>query len=121
MKYLLLLHLPSHYMDESWSQSEIAAHRAEYAAYANQLREEGVFLAGEALQPADTATSIAVRNGDVIATDGPFAETTEILGGFYLCECRDLDHAMEVAVGIPGARYGTVEVRPVFDYESLVD
>ncbi len=53
-------------------------------------------------------------------SDGPFVESTEVIGGFYLCECRDLDHAIEVAAGIPGARFGSVEVRPVFDYEALV-
>lgn len=120
MKYVMLLHLPDSYMGPDWSTEEIAEHQREYAEYKDFLLGEGVFLSGEALQPSDIATTVAVRNQEAIVTDGPFAESAEHIGGYYLCECRDLDHAIQVASGIPGARYGTVEVRPVFDYESLV-
>ncbi len=120
MKYVMLLHFPDTYMGEGWKPEQVEAHQREYKAYKERLVEEGVFLAGEALQPSDITTTVTVRNEDAIVTDGPFIESAEVIGGFYLCECRDLDHAIEVAAGIPGARYGSVEVRPVFDYESLV-
>ncbi|MCL1038920.1 YciI family protein [Shewanella submarina] len=85
-----------------------------------QLSEEytacGAFVAGEGLQGNDTATSIRVRNGQTELVDGPFAETKEQLGGFYLLECKDLDEALRLAAKIPSARYGTVEVRPVAEY-----
>lgn len=120
MKYVMLLHFPDSYMSDDWTAEQLAAHRAEYQAYKARLLADGVFLSGEALAPADIATCITVRSADVVATDGPFVETAEQIGGYYLCECRDLDHAIAVAAGIPGARHGTVEIRPVFDYESLV-
>lgn len=121
MKYVMLLHFPDSYMDESWSAEDVARHQREYRDYKQRLLDEGIFLSGEALQPADITTSITVRNGEVITTDGPFVELAEQIGGYYLCECRDLDHAISVAAGIPGAAHGTVEIRPVFDYEALVE
>jgi hypothetical protein len=78
-------------------------------------KEEGLRLAGEALQPTSTATSVREQNGDVITTDGPFAETKEQLGGFYLVDAKDLDEAIEIASKVPAARFGTVEVRPIWD------
>ncbi len=121
MKYVMLLRLPDSYMGDGWTADEIAAHHREYKEYKDRLTAEGVFLAGEALQPAAVTTAVSVRAGETLVTDGPFAETAEQIGGFYLCECRDLEHALSVAAGIPGARHGTVEVRPVFDYEALLD
>ena len=118
MKYVMLLHFPDTYMDDTWSPELVAAHQAEYKAYKDRLVDEGVFLSGEALMPASMTTGVTVRNDEVIVTDGPYVELVEQIGGYYLCECSDLDHALEVAAGIPGARYGTVEVRPVFDYEA---
>ncbi|MDJ0925431.1 MAG: YciI family protein, partial [Acidimicrobiia bacterium] len=120
MKYVMLLHFPDSYMGSEWTREDIADHQKEYADYRDLLLEEGVFLAGEALQPADITTTVSIRSDDTIVTDGPFVESAEHIGGFYLCECRDLDHAIRIAAGIPGAKYGTVEVRPVFDYEALV-
>lgn len=120
MKYVMLLHFPESYMGADWTPEEIAAHQKEYADYKSKLLDERVFLAGEALQPADVSTTVSVRNDNEMIIDGPFAESAEHIGGFYLCECRDLDHAIQVAAGIPGARYGSIEVRPVFDYEALV-
>jgi hypothetical protein len=76
-----------------------------------------VILGGDALQSTDTATTVRVRNGETLATDGPFAETKEQLGGFYLIEAKDLDHAVEVASRIPGASTGSVEVRPVVEFD----
>ena len=75
-----------------------------------------VILGGDALQSTATATTVRVRNGETLATDGPFAETKEQLGGFYLIEAKDLDHAIEVAARIPGASTGSVEVRPVVEF-----
>ncbi len=81
-------------------------------------KEEGLRLAGEALQPTPTATTVRVQNGEVVTTDGPFAETKEQLGGFYLFECKDLDEAIEWAGRCPGAKTGTLEVRPVMEFDA---
>ena len=95
--------------------AELEAMLAEYGAFTRQTRERGGFEAGEALQPVTTATTVRVRDGQVLTTDGPFAETKEHLGGFYLLDCRDLDDAIELAARIPGARYGSVEIRPIWE------
>jgi hypothetical protein len=80
-------------------------------------KKEGVRLAGEALQPTSTATSIRLEDGKPVTTDGPFAETKEQLGGFYLLECKDLDEAIEWGLKCPGAKLGTIEVRPIQEFE----
>ena len=90
---------------------------AEYFKVTEEMRGSGVFLAGEGLQPVSTATTVRVPNGERIVTDGPFAETKETLGGFYLLECKDLDEAIDWAAKIPGAKNGCVEVRPVIQYD----
>ena len=91
----------------------------EYMHFGEAGGAAGVIAGGEALQPANTATTIQVtggaKGGDVVTTDGPFAETKEVLGGFYLLDCKDLDEAISWAAQIPGAWYGRVEVRPVID------
>ena len=92
-----------------------AAVRTQYEQLNASLAERGLLRAGAELHPADTATSVRVRNGEALLTDGPFAETKEQLGGYYLIECETLDEALEVAAAIPAAQYGTVEVRPQFD------
>jgi hypothetical protein len=91
---------------------------AEYMRVTDEMRSAGVFLAGEGLQPVSTATTVRVPNGERIVTDGPFAETREQLGGFYVLECKDLDEAIGWAAKIPGAKSGCVEVRPVIQYEG---
>jgi len=91
----------------------------EYNAFSRDLNEAGVNLGGEALQPVPTATSVRVRDGRTVTTDGPFAETKEALGGFYLIEAKDLDEAMAWAARCPGSWYGTVEVRPVIEFEAV--
>ncbi len=94
---------------------------AEYGKFHEAVNAAGVFAGGEALEATTTATTIRVRggeDGDVMTTDGPFAETKEVLGGFYLLECADLDDALKWASQIPGARYGALEVRPVFEYRA---
>ena len=88
-----------------------------YDEYTEALRASGLFEAGEGLQPTNTATTVRVNNGEVSTTDGPFAETKEQLGGFYVLNCKDLDEAIEWAAKIPGARGGSIEVRPVIEFE----
>jgi hypothetical protein len=92
--------------------------RNEWGAYTEMLRERGHFLAGEALQPVTAATTVRITDGETITTDGPFAETKEALGGFYMIEARDLDEALELAARCPGARYGSIEVRPIWELPS---
>jgi hypothetical protein len=87
----------------------------EYIAFGEEMGERGVLQGGERLRPTTDATSVQVRNGDVLTSDGPFAETKEQIGGFYLVDCKDLDEAIEVASKIPGAKHGTIEVRPIWE------
>jgi hypothetical protein len=91
---------------------------AEYNAFTKEITDAGVNLGGEALQPHPTATSVRVREGRTVTTDGPFAETKEGLGGFYILDCKDLDEALAWAAKCPGSWYGTVEVRPVMTFEE---
>ena len=84
-----------------------------HAAFSADVKARGLFLAGEALTPTSTATTVRVVNGETVTTDGPFAETKEALGGFYLIEARDLNEAIQVASRIPSARMGSIEVRPI--------
>ena len=92
----------------------------EYNAYTESLRASGAFQAGDALQPAPTATTLRESDGRLITTDGPFAETKEALGGFYVIEARDLDEALAIAGRCPGLKYGSsIEVRPVLDYAAV--
>ena len=88
---------------------------AEYWAFTDDIKKTGHHIASNGLQPTKTATTVRVRNGKVSTTDGPFAETKEQLGGFYLIEAKDLNDAIQVAARIPSARWGSVEVRPVWE------
>jgi hypothetical protein len=88
----------------------------EYQAFTQSIIQNGNFKAGDRLQPTSTATTVRVRAGTVLTTDGPFAETREQLGGYYLIEAKDLDTAIGIAARIPGARYGSIEVRPIWVY-----
>jgi hypothetical protein len=115
MKYLLLIYGA----EESYakkSEAEIEAEMAEHESLSTRFASR--IVGGEALQPTHTATTVRVRDGKVLTTDGPFAETREQLGGFYLVEADTLDHALEVAAAIPDAREGSVEVRPVLVIEA---
>ena len=89
-----------------------------YNAFTKEIAERGIMRGGEALEDTNTATTVRVRDGKTLTTDGPFAETKEVLGGFYLVDCKDLDEAIEVAAKIPGAQLGSVEVRPVIDFSQ---
>jgi hypothetical protein len=97
------------------SQDEAGAQMAAYMAFGEEMSARGVLQGGERLQPVTTATTVRVRDDEVVTSDGPFAETKEQLGGFYLVECKDLDEAIEVAAKIPGARHGSIEVRPIWE------
>lgn len=115
MKYMLLI-----YADEQvWTEPERQACYAESTDLCNELARRGQFLAASPLQPVATATSVRVREGKRTLTDGPFAETREQLGGFFMIEARNLDEALAVASRIPAARKGTVEVRPVVELPNL--
>ena len=114
MQYALLIYTPE---PETEPAPEVLAEQmAGYAAFTDHLRSRGAMKAGEALDSTATATTVRVIDGRTITTDGPFAETKETLGGFYLVEAADLDEAIGYAAMIPGARYGCIEVRPVWDY-----
>jgi hypothetical protein len=100
---------------EALGPDEHATATAEYAAFGEEMDRRGVLRAGEQLRPATAATTVRVRDGEVLVADGPFAETKEQIGGYYVVDCRDLDEAIEVASMIPGARHGTIEVRPIWE------
>jgi hypothetical protein len=117
MRYLLQIWGDERAFGEA-SHEDIASTMKEYNEVTEDMRAAGAFLSGEGLQPTATATSVRVRDGETQVTDGPFAETKEQLGGFYLIEAADLDAAIAWAARIPGARQGTIEVRPVVDYEQ---
>ncbi len=88
-----------------------------YGAFTQEVREKGVMKAGDPLQPVATATTVRVRNGATETTDGPFAETKEQLGGFYILDCEDLDEVIEYAAKIPSAKFGSIEIRPIMVFE----
>jgi hypothetical protein len=114
MQYLCLI-----YEDEQeWQKlppAEAQKILGEYRAFTDSLKKSGHYVGGNALQPSHTATTLRVRQGKVGTTDGPFAETKEQLGGYYLLQARDLNEAMQLATRIPGARLGSIEVRPVME------
>jgi hypothetical protein len=117
MKYLCLIY-ENEKAFETISPAEGEAIMNEYFAFTSDIQKNGKYVAGEALQPTSTATTVRVRNGKVSTTDGPFAETKEQLGGFYMIEAKDLNDAIQIAARIPGARYGSIEVRPVMDFSQ---
>jgi hypothetical protein len=118
MKYLCTI-----YGEESaWSDAtpeQMAEVMAAYTAFGEEAGAAGVILGGEGLEPTSAATTVRVRDGERVLSDGPFAETKEQLGGFYLLECGSLDEAIDWAAKIPGAATGSVEVRPVMNYEAV--
>ncbi len=115
MKYMLLI-----YMDEqAMNDAERAECYVESAQLAQKLHENGKYLSANPLHPVDMATSVQVRAGNSVVTDGPFAETREQLGGYFLIEAENLDEAIAVASRIPAARKGTVEIRPVMEVAGL--
>jgi hypothetical protein len=115
MRYMLLIYLD----EQSLSETERDHCYVESAQFAQELNSSGQYLAANPLHPTATATSVRVRDGKRLVTDGPFAETREQLGGYFLVNARDLDEAISIAGRIPGARLGTVEIRPVMEIAGL--
>jgi hypothetical protein len=116
MRYALLI-----YTEESTEQPPAEVMRAVmegYNAFGDHIKARGAFEAGEALDSVATATTVRVRDGKTLTTDGPFAETKEALGGFYIVEAADLDEAIGYAAMIPGAQQGSIEIRPIFDWAA---
>jgi hypothetical protein len=112
MKYMLLIHDDERAF-QSLSEADRQAVYAEYRKFSEQITASGNYLSGSELQPTSAATTVRVRDGKRLVTDGPFAEAREQLGGYYLIEAKDLDEALAVAARIPSARTGTIEVRPL--------
>jgi len=113
MKYLCLI-----YDDEKkWGtlpKAQSDAVMGEYRGFTDDIKKSGHYVGGDALQPTSAATTVRVRNGKVSTTDGPFAETKEQLGGYFLIEAKDLNDAIQVAARIPSAKWGSIEVRPIW-------
>jgi hypothetical protein len=117
MRYLCLIYEN----EKAWqqmSEADMQKGMAEYNQYTQSIKNSGNYVGGEALQPTNTATSVRVRNGKVSTTDGPYVETKEQLGGYYLIKAKDLNDAVQVASRIPGAKHGTVEVRPIMEFNQ---
>jgi hypothetical protein len=112
MKYLLLIY-ENESIAAAMSEADQGKVWGEYMTYTEDIRKSGQYVAGEALQPVATATTVRVKDGKTVSTDGPFAETREQLGGFYMVEAKDLDEAIALAARIPASRTGSVEVRPI--------
>jgi len=115
MQYMLLIYDA----EKTWEDMPEAEKNrlfGEYMQFTNDIKASGHFIAGDALQPVRTATSVRVRGGKTSTTDGPFAETREQLGGYYLINAKDLDEATKIAARIPSATIGTIEIRPVMNY-----
>ena len=112
MQYMALI-----YNAEGTEDVDMPTLMGQYQAFGEKAGQAGVLISGNALQPMSTATSVKVRQDNSVITDGPFAETKEQLGGYYILECKHLDEALEWAAQIPTARYGTIEVRPVMVFD----
>ena len=114
MRYILLI-CEDETAAAAASPAEGEAMMARYMQFGDEMGKRGVLQTGERLRPTTDATTVQVRNDKVLTSDGPFAETKEQIGGFYIVDCKDVDEAIEVAAKIPGARVGTIEVRPIWE------
>lgn len=117
MRYLCLIYDEEKAMG-SMSKADADAFMGEYFTFTNDIKSSGHYVAGEALHPVATATTLRIRHGKTSTTDGPFAETKEQLGGFYMIEAKDLNEVLQIAAKIPSARTGSIEVRPVVDFSQ---
>jgi hypothetical protein len=117
MQYMLLIY-DAENVWRSMPEGERNAMMGEYFAYTEELRRAGAYVAGDPLQPTSSATTVRVRDGETLTTDGPFAETKEQLGGYYIVEADSLDEALEWARKIPSARLGSIEVRPIMEIHA---
>lgn len=115
MKYMLLIYG----IEDSWTEQEREECMTESMALCDELAAQGKFISADPLHPVSTATCLQVRDGKKVVTDGPFAETTEQLGGYYIIDVDNLDEALRIASRLPPAKKGTVEIRPVFDTSGL--
>jgi hypothetical protein len=118
MKYMLLVHHDEDVLN-ALDPNELQKMRAESVHLANEINSNGRYVDAAPLHPASTGTCVQVRQGERLITDGPFAETREQLGGYFLIDANDLDEALAIAARVPGARIGTVEVRPVMELPGL--
>jgi hypothetical protein len=119
MRYMLMIYSDEK-MRDKWSEQEKAAIFKEYREFTESIRRSGAHLAGDPLQPTTTATTVRGKNGKTITTDGPFAETKEQLGGYYMVEAKNLDEAIAIAARIPAVRMGgSIEVRPIMELGAL--
>jgi hypothetical protein len=117
MQYLCLIY-EAESLNDSRTEAENGAVFEGYMAFSQAIQQSGNMVGGEALMPTDTATTVRVRDGETIVCDGPFAETKEQLGGYYLLECENLDQAITLAAKIPSAAFGTIEVRPIMVFDQ---
>jgi hypothetical protein len=117
MKYLLMIY-QNEASDAKRPQEEQDREMQAYFAFTDEVRKAGVMVAGEALHPTSTATTVRIRDGKLTTTDGPFAETKEQLGGYYLVDCANLDEAIQWAAKIPHAAIGSIEIRPLIDFSQ---
>src|SRR6266581_66799 len=115
MQYLLLIYADER-TDPKPETPEFSEMMSGYGTFTEDVQRRGLMKGGNALQPVSTATTVRVRNGERLVTDGPFAETKEQLGGFYLLDCKDLDEAIDLAGKIPGALHGSIEIRPIMEF-----
>jgi hypothetical protein len=115
MRYMLLIYT-NEANDASATPADLEATMTAYNAFTKEVMESGALKAGDALHPTSAATTVRVRNGKTLTTDGPFAETKEQLGGFYMVEAKNLDEAIAWAAKIPGAKHGSIEVRPIMEF-----
>jgi hypothetical protein len=113
MNYLLLIY-SNEAEDQAMPEADLKKLMNDFVEFTKSIVQSGQFKAGDRLKPVSTASTVRVRNGKIAITDGPFAETREQLGGYYLIEAKNLDEATAIAARIPGARYGSVEVRPIW-------
>ena len=114
MQYLLMIYGDEHQVDAA-IDADGSTVMAEYGAFGEEMGQRGVLRGGARLRLTTDATTVRVRDGETLTVDGPFAETAEQIGGYYLVDCKDLDEAIEVAAKIPGARSGSIEVRPLWE------
>lgn len=117
MRYLLMIYEPPRPGEPDPTQMQDEMGR--YYAFTREAIDRGFYLGGEALEASSTATTVRVRGGQTLTTDGPFAETKEELGGYYLLDCPDLDAAIEMAAKIPGAARGSIEIRPIWELPNM--
>jgi hypothetical protein len=117
MRYALLIYTAE--PTEAVPEDVMASQSAAYDAFTSDIRARGILQAGEALHPTSTATTVRVQDDRIVATDGPFAETKEALGGLYIVEAADLDEAIALAARIPGAAFGSIEIRPILEIPGM--